>query len=264
MYRFSRIMLLAGMALAGIGAASQVSIPHIRAAASTEYVIIAEDDTDWAHCTASLTTIDGQGHVTLLWKGLCGQGPVSAAVIRFSTVPLEVAEDMHQRYEPISAGEAGKRQLAQAILALHHVPISWQDAGLLAGAVRPDGSCLGNYYHATADVYSMNPGAPSAKMHLDQKYNLDPVCRVHAYDFTYSKDSGATVVRIRQSAFFDQGGSPLAYGGESGCSGSLGSGSGNFNGASAPLSDFSNNLLDSAANLGSTCNGTSYDWDLNW
>ncbi len=235
--------------------ASSATSPQIHAASTPEYVMVASDVTDWAHCTAALTATDPQGHVTAVWSGRCGQGPVGAAVIRFSVVPLAVAVATHQDYEPASAGAVGQWRLSAAILAAHRRS---------AASIIPNGACLGTYYHATADVYSQAPGAPHTQMHLDQKYNFDPVCNVHAYDYTYSKDSGSTVYRVSQSLLFDQGGAPIGQGGETGCAGPLGSSGGNFGGASASLSDWSNNLLDSVAYLSGSCHGANYDWDLIW
>jgi len=167
---------------------------------------------------------------------------------------------VHQQYEPIAAGEAGRLRLTQAIVAQHRAASGQFGAATTPSAATPNGSCLGTYYHATANVSSQALGAPNASIHLDQTYNQDPACNIRAYNFSYSRNGGASVVRVQQSLFFDVGGAPLGRGGDNGCAGLPSSG--NFNGASAPLSDY--NQLVSVANLSASCGGTSYDWDLHW
>ncbi len=138
----SRTLMLVGIASIAVLAPTITRSQLIHAAPSTDMVMVAEDVTDWTHCTAMLTAVDGQGHTTTVWSGQCGQGPVGGAVIRFSVTTLATAEAAHQQYEPIAAGEAGRLRLTQAIVAQHRAASGQSGAATTPSTATPNGSCL--------------------------------------------------------------------------------------------------------------------------
>lgn len=263
MGRLIRMFCLGAVVFGSILVSAPISARSFLAdAAASDMVIIARDVTDLTQCTAALTAVDPHGRVTTLWSGQCGQGPIGGAVIAFSIVPRAEAAATDQMYEPLATGATGQQRLATAVLDRDYPMRS--RTGVPLGPIVPNGLCNGTTYHATANVTSQAHGAPNATMHLDQAYQYTPDCsHVAALTFSYSKNSGATVYRSAQSLLYDNGGPPIAYGGDTGCYGPLGSSSGYFGGTQAPTYDFNRDWLDSVAWLSSSCSGT-YDWDLLW